>query len=49
VLVGLLANPTEANLKLWQKIAAERPDLQPGMSAMRRLAAVQGGVTAEGN
>jgi hypothetical protein len=48
VLAGLLANPTEENLKVWQKIATERPDLQPGMSAMRRLASVQGGVTAEG-
>ena len=49
VLADLIAHPTEANMKTWQKIASERPDLQPGMAAMRRLAAVQGGATAGGN
>lgn len=46
VLSNLLANPTEQNMKLLQKIATERPDLAPGIATMQRLGSVQAGSIA---
>lgn len=46
VLANLLANPTEANMQLLQRIAQERPEVTRALSTMQRAAATSAGVQA---